>query len=169
MQQSFEDQTRNTRRAWLRWVVASMTGGVVSSVIAFATSDYFIRKVIQPQPGLDIAGAFGSLGALIVCTFIGGLAGGFVHWQIVGRSRMAIDLASLMTKWAFICVCLLAGAFIIFVIFPFFNDVLDRIPVDVGAYGVVTLVGAVLGPVVAAVTGYTRPRRGNRTPEGRHE
>lgn len=79
MQGNIEDQKRNIQRAWLHWVVASVVGGVVSSVIAFATSDYLIRNVIQPQPGLDIAGAFGSLEALIVCTFVGGLVGGFVH------------------------------------------------------------------------------------------
>ena len=77
---------------------------------------------------------------------------------------MVIDLASLITKWAFICVCLLVGVFMIFAIFPFLNDVLARIPVDLGTYGVVTFGGVALGPVVAAVTAYTRPRPGVRTP-----
>jgi hypothetical protein len=153
MQQNIEDQKRNTWRAWLRWVVASMVGGMVSTWSTLGIAIVGINFVGQPQPALDIGGILRGIMVLLFSAFFGGAFGGVTHCLLVKRSRISIWWW--MAKWAF--------SFLVAMIVttPFIG--IDNYSKSIQLI-VLMLLGAVLGLVISAILGDTRPRRDGHAP-----
>ncbi len=153
MQQDVEDQEGNTWRAWLRWAAVSVVSGVVGMGIGYGVTTYLVTNYVRAQPGLDIAGFFWGIIVFFMSMFTGGACGGLFHWLLMRWSLQQAWWVAI--KWAF---GFLASITLIFFVFPVVNLLFDT----VGELASYLIIGAVLGLVISAILGDTRPDRVRR-------
>lgn len=163
MQGNNDEQTRNIQRTWLRWVVASVVGGVVSSSFVFIIPFVLTGIVAPPQPGLDIRFL-----QMLVCFFVLGLficgpIGALAHWLLVGRP--IIDAGRWITKWSMGCWLGLIGVLVVVFLVTNVNvEPIERFVNIIGGWTAYTLASAAFGLILSAILGDTRPWRGKVAP-----
>jgi hypothetical protein len=138
---------------WLRWLLASSIGGVISWGWAFGVTNYLVEQVIQPPPN-SIPGTFTALGLHVLNAAIGGLFGGGFYWILLARSLRRIW--SMAFKWSVSSMLSFMLAVLVAIAFPTINSLIARVQLGIGPVGVLMLVGATFGLVTAWASGDTR-------------
>lgn len=158
-----KDQTRNSWRAWLRWAVASVVGGVVSGALVWPVPLFFANTIRPPTHPFDFGAIFLALCFMFIGAVVCGPVGGWVHWLVVGRP--AISVGRWIGKWSAGC----WGVVVSVLVKVFFATNVNVEPIEhfvdiIGVWTAYTLASAVFGLILSAILVDTRAGRGEGAP-----